>query len=68
MLGLHFVFGVMYDAKDKSRSLGFSPGTNFSSPLKSAVFFLMNGAEQECSGYILSSALCMTELLPRQKG
>ena len=43
------------DARDKSRSLGFSPGTNFSSPLKSPVFF-MDGAEQECSGYILSSA------------
>ena len=27
------------DARDKSRSLGFSPGTNFSSPLKSPVFF-----------------------------
>ena len=39
----------------KCRSLGFSPGTNFSSPLKSPVFF-MDGAEQECSGYILSSA------------
>ena len=41
------------DARDKSRSLGFSPGTNFSSALKSPVF-LMDGAEQECSGYILS--------------
>ncbi len=30
--------GVLYDARDKSRSLGFSPGTNFSSPLKSPVF------------------------------
>ena len=27
------------DARDKSRSLGFSPGTNFSSPFKSPVFF-----------------------------
>jgi hypothetical protein len=27
------------DARDKSRSLGFSPGTNFASPLKSPVFF-----------------------------
>ena len=43
------------DARDKSRSLGFSPGTNFSSPLKSQLFF-MDGAEQECSGYILCSA------------
>ena len=27
------------DARDKSRSLGFSPGTNLASPLKSPVFF-----------------------------
>ena len=27
------------DARDKSRSLGFSPGANFSSPLKCLVFF-----------------------------
>ena len=41
------------DASDKSRSLGFSPGTNLESPLKSPVF-LKDGAEQECSGYILA--------------
>ena len=46
--------GVPY-VRDKSRSLGFSLGAKFSSPLKSPVFF-MDGAEQECSGYILSSA------------
>ena len=38
------------DAEDKSRSLGFSPGAHFSSPLKSQCF-LKDGAEQECSGY-----------------
>ncbi len=27
------------DDRDKSRSLGFSPGTNFLSPFKSSVFF-----------------------------
>ena len=26
------------DARDKSRSLGFSPGTNFASPVKFRVF------------------------------
>ena len=45
----------IFDARDKSRSLGFSPGTNFLSPLKYPLFF-MDGAEQECSGYILCSA------------
>jgi len=51
---------------DKSRSLGFSPGTNFWSPLKSPVFFKGMGpsrnaratfcpSRQECSGYLLSS-------------
>ena len=49
------------DARDESRSLGFSSGTNFSSPLKSPVF-LMDGAEQECSGYILSLASGMLGL------
>ena len=49
------------DAEDRSRSLGFSLGANFSSPLKSPVFF-MDGAEQECSGYILSSASGMPGL------
>jgi hypothetical protein len=39
----------------KTRRLGFSTGTNFPSPLKSPVFF-MDGAEQECSGYLLLSA------------
>ena len=38
------------DARDKSRSLGFSPGTNFASLLKSPMF-LKDGAEQECSVY-----------------
>ena len=31
------------DAEDKSHSLGFSPGTNFSVPLKSPVFFYGRG-------------------------
>ena len=31
------------DARDTSRSPGFSPGTNFSSPLKSPVFFYERG-------------------------
>ena len=54
------------DARDKTRSLGFSPGTNFWSSLKSPVFF-MDGAEQECSGYILSSASFLPgRLLPTQ--
>jgi hypothetical protein len=39
------------DVRDKSRSLGFSPGTNFSLPLKPQCL-LKDGAEQECSGYI----------------
>ena len=39
------------DGEDKSRSLGFSPGTNFSSSLKFPVFS-GDGAEQECSGYV----------------
>jgi hypothetical protein len=44
----------MPGARYKSRSLGFSPDTGFSSPLKSPVF-LRYGAEQECSGYLLAS-------------
>ena|GEM_PF-3446528 len=55
------------DAEDTSRSLGFSPGTKFSSPLKSPVFFEGWGRAgmlglhfwpscQECSGYLFASA------------
>ncbi|MEY4186214.1 MAG: hypothetical protein RIT02_1248 [Planctomycetota bacterium] len=44
-------------------SLGLSPGANFSSSLKSPVFF-GDGAEQECSGYLLSLASGMPGLKP----
>jgi len=46
---------VLQTAAYKSGSLGFSPGTYFWSSLNSRVL-LRYGAEQECSGYLLSSA------------
>ena len=43
-------FSRIPDARDKTRSLGFSPGKSLSAYLASTVF--QDSAEQECSGYL----------------